>query len=46
MRKLLAVRSERTNYVSYYEVSYARSFEEAKEMLNKADGRIAKVLAK
>lgn len=37
MRKLLAVRSERTNYVSYCEVSYARSFEEAKELLLRAE---------
>ena len=37
MRKLLAVRSERTNYVSYYEVTYARSFPEAAAAILRAE---------
>ena len=40
-RRLLAVMSPSTNYVPYYEVSTARSFEEAKLMIQQAeaDGR-------
>jgi len=37
MRKLLAVRTQPVNYGSYYRVTYARSFEEAKEMILRAE---------
>lgn len=37
MTKLLAVRQNPTNYVSCYQVSYARSFEQAQEMILRAE---------
>lgn len=37
MRKLLAVRTDRTNYVSYYQVTYAASFQEAAEKILRAE---------
>ena len=37
LRKLLAVRPKSTNYVSYYEVHTAKSFQEAQAMIAAAE---------